>query len=89
ASQETESIVGSYKANDFAIFHTVVNRMGRHQLQSLMEMVGLNLDLDSFYHRITNAQFKRNCSPDGVAVTRCSLLHDGDFTIPSDCKNVF
>lgn len=88
-NQQTESIVGSYKANDFAIYHTVVSKMGKTELKSLMEISGLDLELDNFYRRITNAQFKRNCSPDGVAVTRCSVAPGGDFTIPSDCKNVF
>lgn len=87
--QDTESIVGSYQANDFAIFHTVVGHMSRNELENLLSMVDLHLNLDDFYRRITSAQFKRNCSADGVGVTRCTIGPGGDFTIPSDCKNVF
>lgn len=87
--QETEIIVGSYKANDFAIYHTLVSRMGRAQLRSLMDMVGLNLNLDDYYRRITSAQFKRSCSADGVQVVMCSAMPGGDFNIPSDIRNVF
>lgn len=84
--QETETIVGSYKANDFAIYHTIVSNMDRGALSSLLKMVGLHLNLDDFYRRITNSQFKRNCSADGVPVTRCFV---DDFILPSDCKNIF
>ncbi|MBQ9624922.1 MAG: NAD(+) synthase [Clostridia bacterium] len=87
--QETEAILGTYKANDFAIYHTRVSRMGRKELQSLLDMVGLNLNLDNFYRRITSSQFKRNCCVDGVQVTGCCAMPGGDFDIPSDCKNIF
>lgn len=84
--QDTETIVGSYKANDFAIFHTVIGHMSRDELQQLLTLTELNLNLDDFYSRITNAQFKRNCSADGVGVTRCTIH---DFKIPSDVRDVF
>ena len=89
--QKTESILGSYLYNDFAIYHTVMNKLSKAELLDLMDKTfeGHTFDSDKFYNRIFNAQFKRNCQPDGIQVIMFSVAPNGEFAFASDCKNIF
>lgn len=89
--QATEAIVGQYLYNDFILYHTVKNRLGKAEMEALLRETfgGEKADLNQFYRRMTAAQFKRNCMADSPQVVDFQLGPHGALQLPSDIPNIF
>ncbi len=90
--QKTENTIGPYDVHDYFIYHFIrhhkspaellkmsVNTFkGTYSEEELRDWLGI------FIKRFFNNQFKRSCTPDGVAVGTVSLSPRGAFIMPSD-----
>lgn len=96
--QETEDIVGPYSLHDFFIYYTVNYGFTPEKVFALackafadeFDRKTVKKWLVKFYYRFFNSQFKRNCSPDGVKITKTCLSPKGDWRMVSDaCKELW
>lgn len=93
-SQKTEDIVGSYRLNDFFLFHMLRNGFPPAKILALAVIAfekeygfdELKKALTRFYTRFFSQQFKRSCMPDGPKVGSVCLSPRGDWRMPSDAN---
>jgi NAD+ synthase (glutamine-hydrolysing) len=92
--QKTEDSVGPYILNDFFLYHFFRYGMSVKKIFFIAQKTFVN-DFSSeeikkwlklFIKRFFNAQFKRNCLPDGVKVGTISISPRGDLRMPSDAS---
>ena len=79
-TQKTEEILGSYKLQDFFIYHVLQNHYSPKKTYSLSLLAFPEYSskeilekLKIFYKRFFANQFKRNCSPESPNITGYSL----------------
>lgn len=89
--QHTESIVGSYELHDAFLWYFLRYGCTREQLAELAALLHGHVPeaertrtLDIFCRRVISQQFKRSCSPDGVAIGGVALSPRGGWMLPSD-----
>lgn len=95
-AQLTEDSVGPYVLNDFFLYNHIRNGFSAQKILELTVIACEQSDeykfsreeivkwLNKFYARFYRAQFKRNCSPDGVKVGSVSFNPRGDWRCPSE-----
>lgn len=96
-TQKTEDIVGPYELIDYFIFEMIHNGYDKKIIAKKAKIAFKNqytsevIDkwLDSFIKRFFNNQFKRSCSPDGVATKKMNFSPREGYVIPSDIKSDF
>lgn len=96
-SQKTETILGDYALHDFFIFHFVRNHftkekivfLAEHAFTGVYSRLYIEKTAETFFKRFFTNQFKRSCSPEGVAVLPVSLSPRGEWTMPSDVDSAF
>jgi len=90
--QKTEDHVGPYVLHDFFLYHFVSRgtspkkllRIAQYAFRDDFAPEVVARWLRVFFSRFFSQQFKRNCLPDGVAVTGVSLSPRGAWSMPSD-----
>ncbi len=90
--QKTEDLVGPYTLHDFYIYHALKRNSSPEKIYFIAKNTfGDEYDdqtllkwLKNFYVRFISQQFKRSCSPDGVAVGSLSFSPRTNFSMPSD-----
>ena len=91
-SQQTESIVGPYKLQDFFMYYALrygfePNKIFRIAVSAFKDEYSSELILKwlkMFYRRFFAQQFKRSCLPDGPKVGSVGVSPRGDLKMPSD-----
>ena len=95
-AQLTENSVGPYVLNDFFLYYTVrygfeCSKVLEYAEEACRQSKTYNYSKDEinewlikFYRRFVNAQFKRNCCPDGVKVGSVSFSPRGDWRMASE-----
>ena len=91
AANDSESRLGPYELHDFSIFHFLANGTDAEKMLALARLAfrGIYPDetitktLQTFLRRFRQAQYKRNCVPDGQKIT-FSLSPRADWRMPSD-----
>ena len=98
SSQVTEDLVGPYELHDFYLYHFLHygatpkqiylkalrafdghdSRVSQHTSDTIKKWLKI------FFHRFFMQQFKRNCLPDGPAISLCCLSPRGGWMMPSD-----
>lgn len=98
SSQVTEDLVGPYELHDFFLYHFLHYgasprkiydmalrafdghdvRVSQHSPETIKKW------LTTFFRRFFMQQFKRNCLPDGPAVSSCALSPRGTWLMGSD-----
>ncbi|MDR0831440.1 MAG: NAD(+) synthase [Bacillales bacterium] len=89
--QRTEDIIGKYILHDFFLYHFIRYGAEPRKLEYLavktfpeLNKHDIHEQLIVFIKRFFNAQFKRNCVPDGPKVGSISLSPRGDWRMPSE-----
>ncbi|MFA6914652.1 MAG: NAD(+) synthase [Endomicrobiia bacterium] len=93
-AQKTEDTIGPYEFHDFFLYYHIRWNFTPAKIFYLAQIAFKNKYddsiikkwLDLFYKRFFNAQFKRNCVPDGPKVGSISLSPRGDWRMPSDAS---
>ena len=100
SSQVTEDLVGPYELHDFFLYHFLHYgasprkiydmalrafdghdvRVSQHSPETIKKW------LTTFFRRFFMQQFKRNCLPDGPAISLCVLSPRGGWMMPSDAN---
>lgn len=100
SSQVTEDLVGPYELHDFFLYHFLHygasprkiydmalrafdghdSRVSQHSPDTIKKW------LTTFFRRFFMQQFKRNCLPDGPAISSCVLSPRGGWMMPSDAN---
>lgn len=100
SSQVTEDLVGPYELHDFFLYHFLHYgasprkiydmalrafdghdvRVSQHSPETIKKW------LTTFFRRFFMQQFKRNCLPDGPAISSCVLSPRGGWMMPSDAN---
>ncbi len=91
-TQKTEDIIGSYRLNDFFLYHFIKYGAKPSKILFLAEIAfrdefssqEIKKWLKSFIWRFFTQQFKRSCMPDGPKVGTISLSPRADWKMPSD-----
>lgn len=91
AANDSEARLGPYELHDFFLFHYLANGANADKLLALActAFKGIYPDetvakaLQTFLRRFRQAQYKRNCVPDGPKIT-FSLSPRADWRMPSD-----
>ena len=91
AANDSEARLGPYELHDFFLFHYLANGADANKLLALAcaAFKGIYPDetvektLQTFLRRFRQAQYKRNCVPDGPKIT-FSLSPRADWRMPSD-----
>jgi len=91
AANDSEARLGPYELHDFFLFHYIANGTAAGKLLGLARLAfkGIYPDetiaktLQTFLRRFRQAQYKRNCVPDGPKIT-LSLSPRADWRMPSD-----
>ena len=91
AANDSEARLGPYELHDFFLFHYLANGADADKLLALActAFKGIYPDetvakaLQTFLRRFRQAQYKRNCVPDGPKIT-FSLSPRADWRMPSD-----
>ena len=95
-AQLTENSVGPYVLNDLFLYYTVrygfeCSKVLEYAEEACRQSKTYNYSKDEinewlikFYRRFVNAQFKRNCCPDGVKVGSVSFSPRGDWRMASE-----
>ncbi|MGE4384832.1 MAG: NAD(+) synthase [Endomicrobiaceae bacterium] len=94
-SQKTEHIIGPYELHDFFLYNHIrwnftpkkIFYLARNAFKEKYDDTVIKKWLNLFYKRFFNAQFKRNCVPDGPKVGSISLSPRGDWRMPSDASS--
>jgi NAD+ synthase (glutamine-hydrolysing) len=94
-AQKTEDLIGPYELHDFFIYHHIrwnftpekIFYLAQNSFKNKYDDTTIKKWLDLFYKRFFNAQFKRNCVPDGPKVGSISLSPRGDWRMPSDASS--
>lgn len=100
SSQVTEDLVGPYELHDFFLYHFLhygasprkiydmaLRAFDGHDLRvSQHSPETIKKWLTTFFRRFFMQQFKRNCLPDGPAVSSCVLSPRGGWMMPSDAN---
>ncbi len=93
-AQKTEDLVGPYELNDFYL-HCFLRRgdrpsktlyLAERAFAGKYDRETLKKWLIRFYRRFFNAQFKRDCVPNGVKIGSVSLSPRADWRMPSDAS---
>ncbi len=90
--QKTESILGSYELHDFFLYHFIEHGYSKDKLLFFAKQVFSDIyseeeiknTLQTFFSKFFSQQFKRNCTPDGIAVYGTSLSPHKAWKMPSD-----
>ena len=93
AANDSEARLGPYELHDFFLFHYLANGADANKLLALAcaAFKGIYPDetvektLQTFLRRFRQAQYKRNCVPDGPKIT-FSLSPRADWRMPSDIQ---
>ena len=91
-TQKTEDIIGSYRLNDFFLYHFIKYGAKPSKILFLAQIAfrdefsrdEIKKWLKSFIWRFFTQQFKRSCMPDGPKVGTISLSPRADWKMPSD-----
>ena len=91
AANDSEARLGPYELHDFFLFHVLANGTDAEKMLALARLAfrGIYPDetitktLQTFLRRFRQAQYKRNCVPDGPKIT-FSLSPRADWRMPSD-----
>ena len=91
AANDSEARLGPYELHDFFLFHFLANGTDAEKMLALAHLAfkGIYPDetitktLQTFLRRFRQAQYKRNCVPDGPKIT-FSLSPRADWRMPSD-----
>jgi len=91
AANDSEARLGPYELHDFFLFHFLANGTDAETMLALARLAfkGIYPDetitktLQTFLRRFRQAQYKRNCVPDGPKIT-FSLSPRADWRMPSD-----
>lgn len=100
SSQVTEDLVGPYELHDFFLYHFLhygasprkiydmaLRAFDGHDLRvSQHSPETIKKWLTTFFRRFFMQQFKRNCLPDGPAISSCALSPRGGWMMPSDAN---
>lgn len=100
SSQVTEDLVGPYELHDFFLYHFLhygasprkiydmaLRAFDGHDLRvSQHSPETIKKWLTTFFRRFFMQQFKRNCLPDGPAISSCVLSPRGGWMMPSDAN---
>lgn len=91
--QLTEATIGSYKLNDFFLYHFLKHGDSPDKLFYIASKTFdeynpeyIKGNLKNFLKRFFTNQFKRNCLPDGPKVCAVNLSPRGNFKMPSDAS---
>lgn len=93
-SQKTEDKIGSYKINDFILYHTIRSKFAPEKIFYLAKKTfkgeydndELKNRIIEFYKRFFSQQFKRSAMPDGPKIGTVSLSPRADWRMPSDAN---
>lgn len=93
-SQKTEDKIGSYKINDFILYHTIRSKFAPEKIFHLAKRTfkgeydndELKNRIIEFYKRFFSQQFKRSAMPDGPKIGTVSLSPRADWRMPSDAN---
>lgn len=86
-AQDTEVSLGSYDYHDFFIFHHLKNNFSKEKILFLANRTfskDLTSELNLFYKRFYQNQFKRTMIPPGVKVGSVSVSIRGDLRLPDE-----
>ena len=91
APNDSEARLGPYGLHDFFLFHTIANGASADKMLALARIAFRDVYPDEtlvrthtvFLRRFRQAQYKRNCVPDGPKIT-LSLSPRADWRMPSD-----
>ena len=91
AANDSEARLGPYELHDFFLFHHLANGENTDKLLALARVAFKGIYPDetitkthqTFLRRFRQAQYKRNCVPDGPKIT-FSLSPRADWRMPSD-----
>lgn len=97
--QKTEESIGNYNIHDFILYYTIRFGFSPIKIYKLFINSSKNDDdwkdinpeyliknIETFFNRFFNNQFKRNCVPDGIKVGSVSLSPRADWRMPSDAN---
>ena len=97
--QKTEESIGNYNIHDFTLYYMIrfgftpvkifelfMNSAKNDNDWKTVDPSYVIKNIEIFFNRFFNNQFKRNCVPDGIKVGSISLSPRADWRMPSDAN---